>query len=219
MIIQWQSVIFKDFLELILLLYNMFAFILGEKFMTKTLYIMRHGQTLFNIQHKIQGWSDSPLTKEGIQQAKIAGQYFKDNKITFDAAFCSTAERASDTLELVTDMPYKRLKGLKELNFGNFEGEHEYLHPKDDPKKHFGDYYVQFGGEDNQVAQKRVNDTLLKIMNQDNESVLVVSHAGAIMMFSDLWTDMQKLRASGFTNCSILKFIFDNNKFTFEKNN
>lgn len=185
--------------------------------MTKTLYIMRHGQTLFNVQKKIQGWCDSPLTELGIKQAKIAGQYFRDHQITFDAAYCSTSERASDTLELVTKMPYTRLKGLRELSFGKFEGEPEYLHPQDDPKKHFGDYYVQFGGEDNQQAQKRVNNTLTKIMQQDNQTVLVVSHAGAIMMFSDLWTDMQKLRRSGFTNCSILKFIFENDQFTFQE--
>lgn len=185
--------------------------------MKKTLYIMRHGQTLFNIQQRIQGWCDSPLTAKGIEQAKVAGQYFKDNHIKFDACYCSTAERASDTLELVTDMPYKRLKGLRELSFGKFEGAPEYLHPQDDPKKHFGDYYVQFGGEDNQAAQQRVNNTLTAIMQEDNQTVFVVSHAGAMMMFSDLYTDMTKLRASGFTNCSILKFTYENNQFTFEK--
>jgi len=178
---------------------------------------MRHGQTLFNVQKRIQGWCDSPLTETGIQQAQIASQYFKDNQIHFDAAYCSTSERASDTLELVTNMPYTRLKGLRELSFGKFEGAPEYLHPKDDPKKHFGNYYVQFGGEDNQAAQQRVNQTLTEIMDKDNQSVLVVSHAGAIMMFSDLWTDMQKLRDSGFTNCSILKFTYENKQFHFEK--
>lgn len=186
--------------------------------MKKTLYIMRHGQTLFNVLHKIQGWCDSPLTDLGIQQAKTAGKYFTDNRINFDAAYCSTAERSSDTLELVTSMPYTRLKGLRELSFGKFEGEPEFLHPKSDPVKHFGDYYVQFGGEDDFVAQKRVNDTLTKIMNQDNnQTVLAVSHAGAIMMFSDLWTDIQAIKDSGFSNCSILKFTFENNKFSFEK--
>ena len=39
--------------------------------MKKTLYLMRHGQTLFNLQHKIQGWCDSPLTELGIKQAKL----------------------------------------------------------------------------------------------------------------------------------------------------
>jgi len=36
-------------------------------------------------------------------------------------------------------------------------------------------------------------------------------------MFSDLWTDIQKIIQSGFTNCSILKFTFENNKFYFQK--
>lgn len=36
--------------------------------MKKKLYLMRHGQTLFNCQNKIQGWCDSPLTEEGIRQ-------------------------------------------------------------------------------------------------------------------------------------------------------
>lgn len=79
--------------------------------MKKTLYLMRHGQTLFNVQHKIQGWCDAPLTELGINQAKIAGQYFKDHHITFDHAYSSTSERACDTLEYVTDfkMPYTRV--------------------------------------------------------------------------------------------------------------
>lgn len=34
------------------------------------IYLVRHGQTLFNQQKKVQGWCDSPLTQEGIQQAK-----------------------------------------------------------------------------------------------------------------------------------------------------
>lgn len=86
---------------------------------------MRHGQTLFNQRKKIQGFCDAPLTDLGINQAKIAGSYFKENNITFDQAYSSTSERASDTLELITDKSYLRLKGLKEWNFGTFEGESE----------------------------------------------------------------------------------------------
>ena len=57
--------------------------------MKKTLYLMRHGQTLFNVRRKIQGWCDSPLTQTGIQQAKIAGEYFKRKNIVFDHAYSS----------------------------------------------------------------------------------------------------------------------------------
>lgn len=93
----------------------------------KTLYLMRHGQTLFNVQQRIQGWCDSPLTELGIQQAKKAGQYFKEHQIHFDHAYSSTSERCCDTLELVTDMPYTRLKGLKENFYGELEAESERL--------------------------------------------------------------------------------------------
>lgn len=51
--------------------------------MAKTLYLMRHGQTLFNLRHKVQGWCDAPLTDFGIYQAKVAGKYFKDAGIIF----------------------------------------------------------------------------------------------------------------------------------------
>lgn len=89
--------------------------------MKKTLYLIRHGQTLFNQRKKIQGFCDAPLTELGIKQAKIAASYFKENNITFDQAYSSTSERASDTLELITDKSYQRLKGLKEWNFGTLK--------------------------------------------------------------------------------------------------
>ena len=83
--------------------------------MKKILYLMRHGQTLFNLQHKIQGWCDAPLTPLGIKQAQMAKEYFTN--ITLDHAYASTSERASDTLEIITDMPYTRLKGFKRMEF------------------------------------------------------------------------------------------------------
>ncbi len=97
--------------------------------MEKILYLMRHGQTLFNLEHKIQGWCDSPLTELGINQAKIAGRYFTDNKLKLDHCYSSTSERACDTLELVTGgkLPYTRLKGIKEWNFGCFEAMDDFL--------------------------------------------------------------------------------------------
>lgn len=44
--------------------------------MTKKLYLMRHGQTLFNVQDRVQGACDSPLTELGIQQALQVKDYF-----------------------------------------------------------------------------------------------------------------------------------------------
>ena len=70
--------------------------------MTKTIYLMRHGETLFNTQKRVQGWSDSPLTERGIAQAQAVGQYFKEQGIVFTSAYSSTQERATDTLKSVS---------------------------------------------------------------------------------------------------------------------
>ena len=73
--------------------------------MTINLYLVRHGQTLFNQQHRMQGSSDSALTQLGIKQVETLRDYFEKNNIVFDKAYCSTQERASDTLEIITGPP------------------------------------------------------------------------------------------------------------------
>ena len=81
----------------------------------KEFYLMRHGQTRFNVQHRLQGVCDAPLTEVGIEQAKKAGQYLAKQEPIFDHVFTSTSERASDTLEIVTGRTdYERLKGFRD---------------------------------------------------------------------------------------------------------
>lgn len=181
--------------------------------MTKTLYLMRHGQTLFNVLKKIQGWCDSPLTEEGIRQAKIAGKWFKDNNITFDHAYSSTSERCCDTLELVTDMPYVRLKGLKEHNYGILEAEGEFL-AENDPEK-CKTYYLQFGGESSETVKERMIETLTNIMEQeDHHSVLAVSHGGACFNFlRGVEDDYSEQLQKGFGNCCIFIYEYENHQF------
>lgn len=182
--------------------------------MKKTLYLMRHGQTLFNLQHKIQGWCDAPLTPLGIKQARIAGEYFKDNKIQFDHAYSSTAERACDTLEIVTDyqMPYTRVKGLKEWNFGVFEGKDECLNPP----LPYGDFFKAYGGEGEMEVRERMSKTLTGIMNQeDHQIVLAVSHGGACAQFYRAWEKYAKVeKKERFYNCCILKYEYEDGIFT-----
>lgn len=190
--------------------------------MSQELYLMRHAETLFNQLHRIQGFSDSPLTAKGIQDAQQVATYLKQEGLAFDHAYASTQERACDTLELVTAQPYERLKGIKEWNFGVFEGESEALNPHRDPKKHsYGDFFVQFGGESDGQVQARMVQTLTQIMNRPNhQRVLAVSHAGAIFMFLRKWIDWdemnRKFNFQGFKNCSMLKFKFVDQRFEFQ---
>ena len=174
---------------------------------------MRHGQTLFNEQHKIQGWCDSPLTETGRKQAQIAGQYFKDHGIEFDHAYSSTSERACDTLEIVTDykMPYERVKELKEWNFGRFEGKDECLNPK----LPYGDFFSQYGGETEEELSSRINAGLTHIMQKDGHmSVLAVSHGGACASMARRWSGTSVVQYTpGIKNCAIFKYEFENDVF------
>ncbi len=179
--------------------------------MKKTLYLMRHGQTLFNLRKKIQGSCDSPLTEEGIRQAKIAKKYFEDNKITFDAAYSSTQERASDTLEIIIDkhMKFERLKGIKEWDFGLFESESEDLFPNN-----YKTFFGKFGGKTSEDVEKRANETLIKIMERHNHnSVLAVSHGMVCRVFFEKWCNAKPLESV--PNCTIFKYEYENGKFTF----
>lgn len=67
--------------------------------MSITLYLVRHGKTVFNTVGRLQGWSDSPLTPEGIAAAEELGKTLK-NETEFDAAFASTSPRALETAQL-----------------------------------------------------------------------------------------------------------------------
>ncbi|WP_103981225.1 histidine phosphatase family protein [Helcococcus massiliensis] len=150
----------------------------------KKIYLVRHGETLFNKRGKIQGVVDSPLTEEGVRQAKSAKEYYTSKNIIFDKAYCSTLGRAEETLKTTTDLPYERLEGIKEWNYGKFEGEPIYagIPDKDFYKNNinFGDWWANFGGESVEEVQERVIKTLEKIAKDEGENALVISHGGVL---------------------------------------
>ena len=181
--------------------------------MKKIVYMMRHGETLFNKQKKIQGWCDAPLTELGIEQAKHAYEFFEKRGITFTNAYSSTSERACDTLEIATNykMDYKRVKGLKEWNFGAFEGKDELLNPK----LPYGDFFKAYGGESEMEVRERVVRTVKEIMDQDgHECVLMVSHGASCAQFYREWEAYAKVeRKERLYPCCILKYEYDNGIF------
>lgn len=87
------------------------------------IYIARHGQTDWNIQHKAQGRSDIPLNEAGIKQAEKLRDNIKD--LEFDAVYASPLKRAAKTAEIATNGKYNIQfdNRLVERSFGDFEGE------------------------------------------------------------------------------------------------
>ena len=90
------------------------------------LYITRHGKTEFNSELRAQGWSDSPLTKEGREIAAKLGQGLKGFK--FDMLYSSSSERAVETAKIIIDnmginLPINISEDLKERGLGKLEGQ------------------------------------------------------------------------------------------------
>lgn len=172
--------------------------------MTATLYLVRHGVTLFNTKHIIQGWTDSPLTPEGEEQAARVGRFFRHEGISFDHAYASTLSRTHQTIERITDMPYGSEPGLREWYFGMYEGEHTYLMPE----YPWGDFFVQYGGERQSEMEARVCGALVGIMQRPgHERVLAVSHGSACRQVLAKWDGYTGEKVPG--NCSVMQLAFD----------
>ena len=150
-----------------------------------TFWYVRHGQTLFNVLDRMQGWCDSPLTERGIRQAEEAREYLSD--VSLNAAFTSTSERCVDTARIVLngrDIPLHFDKGLKEINFGTFEGALIKNHQEEIDRRRFFTFdWTDVGGEDLPILQERIRTTYRRIYDscRDGDNVLIVSH-GAIFL-------------------------------------
>jgi Fructose-2,6-bisphosphatase len=93
--------------------------------MSYQIYLVRHGQTWLNRYNSMQGWSDTPLTPEGIDVARKTADHLKD--IDFAAAISSDTKRAVDTCKIITDKNEKKIKSkempeFREQFYGYFEG-------------------------------------------------------------------------------------------------
>lgn len=93
------------------------------------LYMVRHGQTYLNKYHRMQGWSDSPLTESGVADARAAGERLKG--VRFSAAYCSDTMRAERTAQAILDANERsgsvkrpmRSLFFREQFYGYFEGQ------------------------------------------------------------------------------------------------
>ncbi len=87
------------------------------------LYIIRHGETDWNKQRKVQGFSDIPLNEYGRHLARQTAEGMKE--IPFDLAYTSPLARAKETAEIILEgrnVPLFESLGIKEMGFGAYEG-------------------------------------------------------------------------------------------------
>jgi 2,3-bisphosphoglycerate-dependent phosphoglycerate mutase len=82
------------------------------------LILVRHGQSIWNLENKFTGWVDVDLAENGILEAKKAGELIKSNKIKIDLYYSSFQIRAKNTLKLIQETldDFKVPKDAWELN-------------------------------------------------------------------------------------------------------
>jgi broad specificity phosphatase PhoE len=87
------------------------------------LWLIRHGETDWNVSGRIQGFSDRPLNDKGRRQAGLLAGRFREMRMRFDAVYASDLERARVTAEMSLPGAEVRLDPrLRELSYGIFEG-------------------------------------------------------------------------------------------------
>ena len=156
--------------------------------MQKTeLILIRHGETEWNKQQRMQGHLNSDLSKLGKSQINSLGNWMKN--VSFDNIYCSDSPRARLTAEAITQFSKVDLKidkRLREKNLGVFEGltsnEAMELHPEVFRLfKNAGSEYVIKNGESTKQLLERAYEFIEEIRcNHQNKRVVLVTHGGVI---------------------------------------
>jgi 2,3-bisphosphoglycerate-dependent phosphoglycerate mutase len=109
--------------------------------MTHTLTLLRHGQSIWNLENLFTGWTDVGLTEQGEDEARLAGRLMAEEGLEPDIMFTSVLKRATETADLAleeagwTDIPTRLSWRLNERHYGDLQG----LDKKETAEKHGAD--------------------------------------------------------------------------------
>ena len=153
------------------------------------LIFIRHGETDWNLEKRIQGSSDIELNKNGLEQAKRLGVALQNKHIQIKKIYTSKQKRAEKTAEIVSQYlgkEYEILEGLQEMNLGLWEGntwtEVQEKYPQEHSRWILNRRYTRLqGGESYQDVLDRLLPVLKKIIEINNADVLIVTHSALIM--------------------------------------
>lgn len=92
------------------------------------LVLLRHGESVWNLENKFTGWTDVGLSEKGIKEAHESARWLKKDSFTFDIAYTSLLKRAISTLWIVLEdmdlmwIPVRRSWRLNERHYGALQG-------------------------------------------------------------------------------------------------
>ena len=156
------------------------------------IYFIRHGESQFNKEGKLQGQMDPPLSNKGKKTASILARNLKDTFISsgkeINAIYSSPLRRAKKTADAIssaTGAPVKVDSNLQEIRLGGWEGK-KISNMAKDPQ------FIQWrknpesitppGGESIKNFQDRAVTGIKKIIedNSQNDNIIIVTHGGVI---------------------------------------
>ena len=190
--------------------------------MTKIL-LVRHGETTYNVEGRIQGWTDSDLTQHGIETLKatanlICDKYYKVYSSSSIRAILS-AVILCQSKSYIGDI--YTLHELKEINLKPWEGQsieelkkldfpHDYITYKSNPSK-----FIPVAGESLLDVQARMRRAIEKIAKENNDTVLIVSHGAAISSLINYYKGdpLDDIWKYNVTPASVTELFFEEDKF------
>ena len=176
------------------------------------IYVVRHGQTDYNINGLFQGRKDIPLNSVGIKQAEETAQKFKN--IPVDIILVSPLTRAKETAKYISNVTGVKPiieQDLIERNFGDMEGK---PNREDCNIKMLLDYEKNYNicnVEPIQSLFKRVSDCLDKIIDKYmGKNVVLVTHGGvaqAIDIYFHGFPESKDLQSIALKNCEVREYV------------
>lgn len=175
------------------------------------IYFVRHGQTVWNVENKICGATDSPLTEEGHAQAIETGKKILELGIKADEILYSPLSRAKDTalhISEITGIPAREEKRLIEQNFGKYEGTARNGEEFKKSKCQFVNRYE--GGESMLQLAQRIYNLLDELKEEKDKTYILVAHNGIARVVNSYFNEMtnEEYGAFGVKNCEVVRFEF-----------
>ncbi|HAJ73524.1 MAG TPA: phosphoglycerate mutase [Lachnospiraceae bacterium] len=155
------------------------------------LYIIRHGETSWNVERKLQGQKGADLNEKGIRLAEITRDALKD--IPFDLCITSPALRARHTAEIIMEgrnVPVIEDERLIEISFGEWEGKKSLGEDPEIPPERFRPFFTDSwnyippeGGESIRQIIDRSGEFLDELLSNNNyrdKTIMLSSHGCAV---------------------------------------
>lgn len=194
------------------------------KLKSKKIYLVRHGQTDYNLNKVVQGSGiDAPLNETGQKQAVHFYETFQDVK--FDKIYTSKLQRSVQSVQgfINKGIPHEALGGLNEINWGTREGMQ--ITPEEDAYYH--DVIAQWqagntslrieGGESPQDVFDRQKEALDHILaHEDEENLLICMHGRAMRIFlcQMLNYPLHCMDLFSHSNLCMYKLVYTGNMFS-----